>query len=102
MASILLSNESNPDVSTTQYKLPVDIMFNSADITASAQASVSASGQDYTQFIKVSNDGETINVVVGDPTVNDTGTIYYTPLYSEKINYQEWQSKINKNFLELS
>lgn len=106
MAAILLSNQPNPDAATVPYKLPTDISFNSSDITASSQASVSASGTDYTQFIKVANDGETVSVVTGDAQSNENankvGTVYYTPLYSEKINYQEWQSRINKNFLELT
>lgn len=102
MNSITLPNIINPDAEIVLQKEPIDIAISTFDITSSAEASVSASGKDYTQLTKLSNDGTAISIIVEDNNSTDVGTIYYTPLYSEKINYQTWQSRVNKNFLELN
>jgi hypothetical protein len=84
---------NNPDVPSIKTKSTIDISFTEVDATASG----------YSASIKTNYDGAAQIVVAGgDPTVGERGTIYYTPLYVEKINYDVWKTRINKTFEELT
>lgn len=81
----------NPDKVSIANKTVVDISVTSFDI--------SASGYTTSSDIKLIANGTEI-VIVDDITDNNFDK-YYTPLYSEKINYNVWATTVDKNFYEL-
>jgi hypothetical protein len=83
----------NPDSISISNKDTVDISFTTTDVSASY----------YSSSIQPNYAASGVSVVI--PRQNSTverGNIYYTPIYTEKLSYQEWKSRINKNFLELT
>lgn len=114
MIVIDLSDLENPDGSNLANKTPADIQLNIADISASSYTG-SADEHSNEKFIKLNyyKNGITIQIdqYIGEglieipegfdvPVVN--GTMYYTPLYTEKLNYDTWLTTINRNFQELN
>lgn len=83
------STGQNPDKNSIMNKDTIDISVSLTDITAS----------NATESIKLSTNKSEIEVYVdSEETV---GSVYYTPLYTEKINYNVWKRIINKSFTEL-
>jgi hypothetical protein len=81
---------SNPDARVISQKKLVDISLNLFDVSASNS-----------QNKIMLNFGQT-EIIVFDDNLNQTkGDIYFTPLYTEKINYEVWKTTINKSFQEL-
>lgn len=80
---------TNPDSAAIKNKKTIDISLDEFDVSASG-APVAA---DYNaRFITVR------------PTITGSSKIaelYFTPLYVEKINYNEWSKTVNKTFEEL-
>lgn len=79
----------NPDKTAIEEKSMIDITLNPYDISAS----------NYTSQIKL-NYNQTEIVLVDDDTSDNFDT-YFTPLYTEKIDYSQWRKTINKSFQEL-
>ena len=80
----------NADVEASQKKSIIDITLNEFDISASNQ-------ENSVQL----NFAKSEIVVFDDDVAETKGDIYFTPIYSEKIDYLTWKSKINKSFQEL-
>lgn len=83
----------NPDISAVKSKNVIDIAISDFDISASSYSdavNLNYQGTETTIFIE---NFEQLNAV--------TGSLYYTPVYVEKINYDTWKRKINKSFTEL-
>lgn len=86
---ILSGSVQNPDTPSIRSKKPIDISLTQFDVSAS-QANVK------------------MNTITGIITVHPTVTgssdiaeLYFTPMYKEKINYNEWKTTVNKSFSEL-
>lgn len=110
MIVINLSDKTNPDKNSISAKRPSNVELSAADITSSNFTPMSSS-----QFIKLNyaNNGVTIQIdryagegfdglPDGFSIPKTLGTIYYTPLYTEKIDYKTWLNTVNKNFSELN
>lgn len=83
----------NPDSADIISKNTVDISLTSTDVSASY----------YSSSIQQNYAGSGLSVVTPRPNSSiERGNIYFTPLYTEKLDYQEWKSRVNKNFLELN
>ena len=83
-------NTPNPDSASISSKEIIDLSISLFDVSASGH-----SGSVVTNY---SSTGQV--VVVGSS--NPTGSTYYTPIYKEKLDYNVWASRINKNFQELN
>lgn len=92
MTTILVSG-SNPDSASLAAKRDVDISFSLTDVSASLK----------TQVINTNYVGDNLTIVLpNEDEVIIKGSVYYTPIYKEKINYEQWAARINKNFRELN
>jgi hypothetical protein len=80
---------SNPDTSAIQQKQMIDITLNPFDITASG----------YSEKIKLNYSNSEI-VLISDEA-SEKFDIYFTPIYTETLSYQQWKTQINKSFQEL-
>lgn len=80
----------NPDKSAIQKKSLINIPISTFDISAS----------NHTTDIKLNNTNNLEIILLDDQTADEFDT-YYTPLYTEKINYNVWKTTINKTFQEL-
>jgi hypothetical protein len=94
LENVILLTTSNPDSASISRKAPISYTVAYSDINAIRElsASIKLSGDETFQVV-------TIPVVDEEPA---KGTVYYTPIYKEKINYNEWINKINRNFNELT
>ena len=90
MAITFLSSSINPDSSSIAYKDQIDISLSLVDVSASGQSS-----SIYTNYSATVQ-----TVTVPEPNLLDR-SVYYTPIYKEKLNYNVWLNRINKNFDEL-
>lgn len=87
----LASTIVNPDKATIRQKSRIDISVNEFDVSASG----------YLESVKLNYDKKEIVVMDSlNPNIV-TGSLYYTPLYTEKINYNVWKTEVNKSFQEL-
>jgi len=90
MDNIVL-NASNPDSGSIVNKEQIDISLSTFDISASGY------------FGKIqTNYSVNIQTVYlpEDDFINSSS--YYTPLYKEKLDYNVWVSRIDRNFNELT
>lgn len=86
---ILSASIQNPDTNAIRNKRTIDISLSEFDVSSS-NAKVSAN------FVT--------NIITIHPTVSgssDVAELYFTPVYAEKISYNEWKSTVNKTFSEL-
>ena len=90
MAITFLSSSTNPDSSSIAFKDQIDISLSLVDVSASGQ-----SASIYTNYSATVQ-----TVTVPEPDFLDR-SMYYTPIYKEKLNYNVWLTTINKNFDEL-
>lgn len=91
MTTIIVSG-SNPDIENIENKRDADISFSVADVSASLK----------TEVINTNYIGDNLSVIL--PNADEViikGSVYYTPVYKEKLNYEQWL-KSNKNFRELT
>jgi len=89
MAIILISG-SNPDITAAETKEEIDISVSLFDLSASGH------------FDKLQTNYSATELVVSIPTDDYfSSSSYYTPIYKEKLDYNTWISRINKNFEEL-
>lgn len=90
MANTLL-DIPNPDSGSISRKEQIDISLSLFDISASGN------------FGKIQTNYATTTQVI---TIPEEGFLnsssYYTPIYKEKLNYDVWLTRINKNFEELN
>lgn len=104
----------NPDSASIAKKTPADIQLSTIDISGSGYTA-SMDPTLTTKEIKLNYYGNgivleldrytgegAVNIPEGFTKPKVTGTIYYTPIYSEKLNYQTWLNTINRNFQELN
>lgn len=90
---VTLDNEiKSPDIDSIVLKNTINISYLEFD--------VSASGYSSSVLPNYTKTGVTV-VVPREEGQKMSGSVYYTPLYSELINYDVWKSRINKNFQEL-
>jgi hypothetical protein len=90
MSITFLSSSRNPDSASIANKEQIDISLSIAEVSASGHT-----GSIFTNY------STTIQVVtIPEPNLLDR-SVYYTPIYKEKINYNVWLNRINKNFDEL-
>lgn len=94
MTDIILTNIQNPDSQSIMEKTIISMPVSSFDISASGY---------FSESIKTSYAGtnQLLTVQLTEGTVTE-GYVYYTPLYTEKIDYDVWKQRINKNFQELT
>jgi hypothetical protein len=95
---------SNPDLIAIQNRQPVPMSFSAPDITITALSSSNAGLVALLQQAKFSNSGQRLLLSIGENDQNEevgVNGVYYTPVYTERINYSEWQRRINKTFQEL-
>lgn len=85
-------NTSNPDSASIANKETIDISLSLFEVSASGYNESIKTNYTQTELTVVTPrfDGEIVS-----------GNIYYTPIYTEKLNYEVWKSTINKNFEEL-
>lgn len=79
----------NPDKQAIQSKQIVDVSISTFDISSSGYNNVMSLNYQNTEA-----------VVYLDSTTT-TGSLYYTPVYTEKLNYEVWKRRVNKSFSEL-
>lgn len=89
--SIISVNVSNSESESISRKEQIDISLSLFEVSASG----------YSGAIKTNYTNTSQIVVIPDETIV-SGSLYYTPIYKEKIDYQTWLSRINKNFEELT
>lgn len=93
--SIDQSLSTNPDSVALASKKQIDISLSMPDISASL------SGSSLMSQVKTNFTQQNI-VLVGDTSISSSvGNMYYTPVYTEKINYEQWKSRRNTTFNEL-
>lgn len=80
----------NPDINAIQTEDTINIEVSLADITAS----------NATQSVALNSRNTEITVYID--STETSGSLYYTPMYTEVINYDIWKKTINKSFTELS
>jgi hypothetical protein len=80
----------NPDKLAIRNKARIDITLTTTDISASN-----------VQDTIALNFSENEVVTINDGASDTKGDTYFTPLYTEKINYDIWKTTINKSFQEL-
>lgn len=91
--SIIRVTSSNPDSGSISAREIIPFTVDSADIAyISASASVKLSNTNTFQVIT--------QTVTDEPIM--FGSTYYTPIYKEKISYEQWLTTVNKNFRELT
>lgn len=90
MANTLL-DISNPDSESVSRKDQIDISLSLFDVSASGYY-----GKIQTNY----------SVTAQTVTIPEAGFLnsssYYTPIYKEKLNYDVWLNRVNKNFEELT
>lgn len=90
MAITFLSGSVNPDSGSIVNKEQIDISLSLFDVSASGQsASIDTNYSATVQRVTIPEEG----------LMNRS--IYYTPIYKEKLDYNVWLTIINKNFEEL-
>lgn len=89
MATTLL-NITNPDSESIVTKRQIDISLSEFDVSASGH-----SGSILTNY------SSTVQIITLPEENLLNRSVYYTPIYKEKLNYSAWLTKINKNFQEL-
>lgn len=92
--SIIQLNIANPDSASIANKTTIDISFSQTDVTASNSTGSIKGNYNNTGIVLITPRYEEIPVT--------TGRVYYTPAYTEQINYQKWLTTINKTFVELT
>lgn len=91
MTDIVKIDYDNPD----SQVVGKDISISLFEVSSSGySASVSTNYDSTYQKINVSFD-PSLEVPI------TSGYVYYTPIYKEKLNYNEWIVRVNKNFEEL-
>jgi hypothetical protein len=90
MAITFLSSSTNPDSANIVNKEQIDISLSLFE--------VSASGYSASIFTNYSATVQTVTIPE-EELVNRS--LYYTPIYKEKLDYNVWLTRINKNFEEL-
>jgi len=86
---IFLSSSVNPDSGSITSKSSIDLSVSLFDISQSGNLDT----------IQLNYIGDEQRVVIPEPDAPPS--LYYTPIYKEKINYDVWITTINKNFQEL-
>jgi hypothetical protein len=94
MSTPFLINSQNPDSSSIVNKETIDISLSLFDVSASGYSSSVTTNYTVT--------GQTVLLPRDNGGEVSSGNVYYTPLYKEKINYEVWKSRVNKNFKELT
>ena len=87
-----LSLNESPDAAAIVAKGVVDISLSISDVSASLMSG------------SLTVDSITLNPTKQKIVVIDDGSagVYFTPIYTERLSYNEWQRTVNKTFEELS
>lgn len=89
--TIIPLNIPNPDSESIAKKSQINISLSTFDISASGYYGLINTNYARTEQI----------VTIPEENLITTSS-YYTPLYTEKLNYNVWLNTINKNFEELT
>lgn len=81
---------SNPDSESVSRKNEIDISISLFDVSSSG----------HYDEIKTNYTITAQKITIPDQEYNKD-SLYYTPIYKEKLDYQTWLTRINKNFEEL-
>ena len=90
MAINFLSGSTNPDSGSIVNKEQIDISLSLFDVSASGHSA----------SIHTNYSATVQTVTIPEENLKDR-SVYYTPIYKEKLDYNVWLTKINKNFEEL-
>jgi len=90
MTTILL-DIPNPDSESISRKDQIDISVSLFDVSASGYYGKIQTNYSVTEQV----------VTIPEPSLLVSSS-YYTPMYKEKLNYNVWLNRINKNFEELT
>lgn len=91
--TIILVSGSNPDSASIADKRDANIAFSLTDVSQSRKS----------EFINTNYIGDNLSIIL--PVADEIivkGSVYYTPIYKEKLNYEIWATTSNKNFRELN
>lgn len=88
--AITVLDLTNPDSESISRKEQIDISISLFDVSASGYYN-----QIQTNYIKTEQ-----TLIIPDSEYTEK-SLYYTPLYTEKLNYDRWLLRVNKNFREL-
>lgn len=98
MTTILI-NSTNPDKESISNKQVIDISYNINDTNIAV-----LSGSSTKASVKVDDTISQITVVT--PRYENVsvaeGRVYFTPIYTEQLDYDTWIKTVNKNFFELT
>jgi hypothetical protein len=83
----------NPDADEINRKEIINISYVDTDLTSS--------NYDYTTLVQKNYSETEVVIYNNSGSINQPGYVYYTPLYTEKISYNQWKKTINKSFKEL-
>lgn len=89
--AIYLVGLQNPDSSSIAEKSDIDLSVSLFDVSASGHYGKIQTNYTNTQIL--------VNIPEPEYLLSSS---YYTPLYTEKLNYDTWLSRINRNFEELN
>lgn len=89
--AIYLVNTVNPDSSSIMLKRDIDISFSSFDVSASGHLDGILTNYTKTEIVVTIPEAEYLN-----------SSSYYVPIYTEKLDYDTWLTRINRNFEELN
>lgn len=92
-------NSTNPDTDSISNKDIIDIEYTSQDISI-----VKMSGSLPSDSLQVDNTTNQLILVTQryDNIPITAGRTYFTPVYTEQIDYERWITTVNKNFFELT
>lgn len=90
MAITFLSSSINPDSGSITNKDQIDISLSLFEVSASGHSSSI-----------LTNYSATVQTVTIPEEELTNHSMYYTPIYKEKLDYNVWLTRINKNFEEL-
>jgi hypothetical protein len=90
---------TNPDLDALNNKNIINISYYASDVSASFGGVITSSSIQ-------TNITEQKIILMSIPDGYNTGSfivrsLYYTPVYEEQINYNEWK-KLDRTFLELT
>jgi len=90
MEITFLSSSINPDSGSIVNKEQIDISLSLFDLSATDDRGV------------IQTDYSSTSQVITIPEIGlMNSSSYYTPIYKEKLDYNVWLTRINKNFEEL-
>lgn len=89
----IITPPDNPDLLARQRKSTIDISTTVTDVSSSNSGS--------NMLLNYQRD-ELVLYVDANPSSSSEPFVYYTPVYTEKLDYNVWKTTVNKSFQQLS